>query len=101
MYIPKELNILGQKVTVSENSLNSEAYGQYAFGPKVITVDSSMCDDHSVNKQQILLHEVIHAVMHRVGLYMVIDSKLEEIICESVSKTITENFTLSKPKRTR
>lgn len=55
--------------------------------------------ENSISKEdwnEVTCHEAIHLLLYRVGLEQVIHSKINEIICETVSKFIVENY---DPKR--
>lgn len=44
-----------------------------------------------LRKRQVLIHELIHATLSEVGVYLD-NEKLEDVICESVATMIESNF---------
>lgn len=46
-----------------------------------------------------LLHEMIHAVIFRTGIFQALDHKSIETICENIATAILENFKLIKKNK--
>lgn len=97
------LNIFGKQVRVlKKKNLGEDAgtdhvlAGYYDPTNSVIAIDESLVGDEYYHT---LVHEIVHAVLHRTG---VIQSRLSmdvhEIICENIATALTENFKLTKKK---
>ena len=100
MKLPKSINILGQDLQVIEGPLD-RMYGCYDYIQKCIFIDTEVHKKWNEDIQATFIHEMIHAVSKRVGLNQSIDRDIEEIICESIANSITDNFILVpkvKPK---
>lgn len=93
----RHINVLGKKVKVVEKDLSQEHLcGKYTYEDCLIEIDISMNKEQKV---QTLLHEVIHATLHRAGVKQTsISHDTEEIICDQVAKVISENFNITYKK---
>ncbi len=61
---------------------------------KLIMVDADLVGDEYT---QTVLHELIHSVIHRVGIDQAnIGDGVEEILCESISVALVENFKINR-----
>ncbi len=91
----RTLKILGERIKVKYKDLNPENIcGRYSYDSKTIEVNSKL-DKHI--QDVTLIHEVIHATIHRAGINNAqLSADLEEIICDQVAKVIVENFTLKR-----
>lgn len=90
MKLPKRVLIFGQLVKVEKAKLDHHIDGLY--WPKgLIQISEQAKRDHV---PLVFIHELIHAVIARTSLHQVINGETEEIICDSIAKAITENFTL-------
>lgn len=89
-----ELVIFGQNIKVSykKNLINNGVAGSYNTSTKEIEIDKSL---KGKEFNQVLLHELIHAVFDRLGLINTnVSHELEEIICDNVATAISENAKL-------
>ena len=68
-------------------------FGYFDTENWTIHVDSNLSKEQTI---ETIIHEIGHAMMHRIYLAGVIDYNLSEIITEGFAKVITENFKLSK-----
>lgn len=92
--LPKRFIVFGQIVRVEFAKLDLSIGG--LCHPKGLIQINEELDESMV--QQVLLHEFVHAVFGRVSLYQAITPEVEELIAESISKALCENFHL-KPKK--
>ena len=88
-----KLNVFGLKVTVSaQPNLMSEHGCRGIYQPST----GKMIYDPTLKHKDLLqtvIHEVIHAVICRVGIEQArMSEDMEEIICESVSVALVENW---------
>lgn len=92
-----KFDILGQKIPVikEESLITGKGIAGYYDPSKVyISVDKSL---KGKDLTLTILHEVVHAVLLRVGLHCTaMHSDLHEIVCENVSNALYENKTLIK-----
>lgn len=87
-----KLNILGQEITVSRKKLENNLAGRYDPNASTIEICESLSAQDAVHT---LLHEIVHAALHRGGISQTsIHHDLHEIICEVVATAIAENFKL-------
>lgn len=91
----RTLKILGDKISVKYKDLNAENIcGKYSYDKKTIEINNKL--DKSI-QDITLIHELIHATIHRAGVNNAqLSADLEEIICDQVAKVITENFILKR-----
>ena len=94
MKLPKRLIVFGQIVKVEYAEMD-ESVGGLCHPDGLIQI-SNMLEKKHVD--QILIHELVHAIFGRVSLYQVISPSIEEIIAEAISKTICENFVIKAKK---
>ena len=92
--LPKRFVIFGQLVKVEFADLDLHIGG--LCHPNGLIQINKELDDSQV--LQVLLHEFIHAVIGRVSLYQAITPEIEEIIAETISKSLCENFILKSKK---
>lgn len=79
-------------VTLTKNlALHAGALGQYQYINKSIQLEA---EQHLEEMWKSLLHEAGHSLFDRIGLTQAVSKELEEIIVESYSKLIFENFAL-------
>ena len=87
------LNIFGIRVVVSpkKNLMNEHGCrGIYYPGSGKMIIDPLLVGK---DKLQCVLHETVHAVICRVGIDQTkMSSDLEEILCESISIALVENW---------
>jgi|JI8StandDraft_2_1071088.scaffolds.fasta_scaffold391081_2 hypothetical protein len=95
----KSVNIFGKHVPIVRTvnlAVDHNVLGQFHRDKFFIEIDNSLTGDELMLTQ---IHECIHALIQRAGLYQTgLSHELEEIIAEQVSIMLVENFTL-KPKR--
>lgn len=89
----KTLNILGRKTKVKFKNLDAEGIcGKFLFHEDIIEVNSKL--DKEI-KDITIVHELVHATLYRAGISNTkLNEEIEEIICDQIAKTITENFRL-------
>lgn len=92
--LPKRFNIFGQLVRVEYADLD-ESVGGLSHSHGLIQISKAL-EKSSV--KQVLLHEFIHSVIGRISLYQTITPEIEEIICETISKAMCENFIIKNKK---
>ena len=85
--------IYGQKILYKVKDLEKEnlnLYGYYDTNEKTIFINKKLKVD---DLKSTILHEEIHAIFDRIGLNQTAHtSDFQEIICESISKFICENY---------
>ena len=89
----KSFSVYGKIIPVKledDPSIDGQAMDGYFDANNLIIVINKKLSE----KQQklTLYHELIHALFYRVGISMVIDRALQEILCESISQFIDESF---------
>jgi Zn-dependent peptidase ImmA (M78 family) len=94
IYQLKKVNVFGQVYQVEQTLLKDNLAGLCDHQNKKICVDKNKSMNHT-NFNQVLLHELIHAVFFRIGLSQAVDCQAEEIIADSIATAIVENFDLS------
>lgn len=89
----KSITILGLKIKIIETDLTGTDYdGLYNGKTKTILIEKTLKGKY---KQQILLHEIMHALFDRAGIHQLkISSDAEEILCEQISLFLVEQFNL-------
>lgn len=102
MKLPKTLNILGIKYTVIEEDINLQNQ-EYVLGLCIpyqnnIYINSNLIEEIGHRPEQTLIHEIIHAVLHRNGITQKLSEPIEEVICESIANCIVDNFELKNKK---
>ena len=98
MKLPKSLNILGQDIALKQEDLDG-MYGCFDYINKTISINVTAHTLYKENVQATLIHEIIHAISKRVGLNQSISLAMEEVICESISNCLTDNFDLVIKKK--
>jgi hypothetical protein len=86
------LVVFGSRVPVSlvkNLALHAGALGQYQYLNKSIQLEAEQNNEEMCKS---LLHEAGHSLFDRIGLTQAVSKELEEIIVESYSKLIYENF---------
>ena len=89
----KFINIFGLKVQIKFVDLTGQDFdGLYNGETQTILIEKSLTGKH---RQQVLVHEVIHAALDRIGIHQLnISRDAEEIICEQLSVFLVEEFNL-------
>jgi len=88
----KPIMVFGEKIPVTILPIE-DAGGYYYPGEKRIEIDSNL-PDHDFYR--VLLHEIMHSALDRVSLSGTISSELEEVIVDTLSKVVVENFSLKQ-----
>ncbi len=93
----KSVAILGLKVPVKKQKDFADVEGNlglYCPIKRTITLDADL---KGVEKTEVLIHEMVHALFHRGGLFDAqLPGEVEEIIATQVAILITENFRLQR-----
>ena len=80
--------VFGEKIPVTILPLE-DAGGYFYPNERRIEIDSELSDK---DFYRILLHEIMHSALDRVSVSGNIPSELEEVIVDTLSKVISENF---------
>ena len=97
----KTFCVLGQNVSIeySDRPLMDES-GKYLAGYFDIKRNHIVIHNESEKEtMKTLIHELTHAIVYRSGLAQIITLEAQEILCESMSHFIYENFDLRRAKR--
>jgi hypothetical protein len=86
-------DIYGAKVKYKFVKLLPETMGEFHYDNNTIYIDHRI---KGIQLVSTILHEEIHAILHRVGAHQVLSPDIEEIICESISTWIAENYKLKQ-----
>jgi len=90
----KSVSVFGKKCPIKTTVMDNNFLGLFYYDDFRIEI-SDQCPDHKYD--EILVHEMIHAVFNRSSLNQCnISHDAQEIICDQVAKFITENFKLIK-----
>lgn len=95
--IPDIIEIYGKTYIIQlEEDLEKihESHGYHHEHESIIAIDKNLDTDTAM---QTLLHECFHAIFKRISINQGVDSQAEEIIVDSLSKWVVENFQV-KPK---
>lgn len=95
MKIPKFISVLGKRYSLSVVPLPFDTAGECDKRRCEIRV-SEFLEEEEFKKT--LLHEIIHATIHRVGLDQAVNLETEEMICENISTIFFELFKFSFKK---
>lgn len=91
------VKVFGKKVKIKfgENLVinGHPVFGYFDTDKWTIFIDKNQDEKHIADT---LLHEIGHALMHRLYFDGIIDPATIELIVESFAKVITENFKLQK-----
>jgi hypothetical protein len=90
-----KLNIFGKKYrVVKDKTMPDGQVGLCNNEDALILIDAELVDSEYM---RIVLHEMIHAIISRVGIdQSEMSHDVEEIICGAVSTSLVENFQLKK-----
>lgn len=97
MKLPKTVPIFGAHIKIIETKGLTDEYGRpldgmYCYKTKAIYIDKGLSSEE---KKQTLIHEMGHAMFHRVSIsYTNFNPDLEEIIVNSFGTMIEETFDL-------
>jgi hypothetical protein len=97
MKIPDSIFIRGQKwrIRVRKNLFKRDTcYGLTSCEDRLIELDDSL---RGLDIRRVLIHELIHAVLWESGATShttVIDPFLEEIICDAIAESFTQDMAL-------
>lgn len=96
MSLPKSVNVLGKKIKIShkipvkyKSEINKDNYLGLFFSELGQIWINDKCDDKTMNA--ILIHEICHAVLSRVGADLVISSEMNEVVCESMANFFSDH----------
>lgn len=95
---PFFINVFGMRIKVVYDHIRSiRTAGLWLTEKKVILIDSGLSKDY---QDQVLVHEIGHAVFSRVGIEQAkIHKDVEDIIVDNIATAITENFHLVPKKK--
>ncbi len=86
----KCIDIFGKTYKIEYKDLTGLPYqGQFKHHESIITVHNKL---KGYELQQTLMHELLHAVLDRLSLSDVIESRVEEILVDSIATFLCENF---------
>ena len=91
------LSIFGDSIFVTFkpvvlDSSGNEVSGSYCRKEKKIEI-SLEANKYKKDISEAFLHEFIHSVIHRLGLYNAeLSHDLEEILCDTIAVALSENF---------
>jgi Zn-dependent peptidase ImmA (M78 family) len=86
----KCINIFGKTYKIEYKDLTGMPYqGQFKHEDALIVIHSKLGD---YEKQQTLMHEMLHAVLDRLSISDVVDERIEEILVDSIATFLCENF---------
>lgn len=92
---PNKINVLGENIKiywVKKPIIDQHGRQLAGFFDSVNRKIVIHISDNEKENQATLIHEAIHSVMFVVGLNQVISSELSEVICESMTRFIENNF---------
>lgn len=85
-------DIYGKKIKYTFKDLSTHGEdGHFDSEKSEIAIHSGL---KGQKRTSTILHEEIHAILHRVGLTAGLNSIVEEQICESIAVWLSENYTL-------
>lgn len=84
------IEVFGRKIPILIADLSEkELDGAYSRERKTIVLHKDLAEEDIVITA---LHEIIHAILHRQALCQVIPEEIEELIAESISTWLDENY---------
>ena len=87
-----KVNVLGSIVDIEFCDLDTDKVdGLYLPSEKLIKIHKDL---EPPEAQLVILHEMIHALLDRIGAYSVIAEEIQEVICDVIPHMILENFLL-------
>ena len=97
----KKFCVLGQDVTIEYSSKPIvDDQGRYLAGFFDIKKNHIVIHTESEKEtMKTLIHELTHSIIYRSGVAQIITIEAQEILCESMSHFIYENFDLRRCKR--
>lgn len=91
--LPKSIDIFGRKIKIKRENLRASGrMGYYDDAAGMVVVCSTLTDKKEIEATYI--HELVHAVMFRLGYHQVVHGQAAELFCENMSAFIYENFDL-------
>ena len=90
----KSVLIFGKDIKIIPGDLRVKGLDGY-FDPQSLTIhiEKTLKGDE---KSHTLIHEMVHAVFHRVSINQTsLHPDVQEIICDSIATALTENFKIS------
>jgi hypothetical protein len=88
-----KLNIFGKEYRIAFGELQSNDVGTCNHITGEIILDRSKTTHDSI--EQVAFHEILHAIFDRIGARQFIEPQAEEMLCDSISKCLMDNFKLS------
>jgi hypothetical protein len=85
-----KLNILGKEYRITFGELQSDNLGICNHVTGEIILDRSKTTHDSM--EQVAFHEILHAIFDRIGARQFIEPQAEEMLCDSISKCLLDNF---------
>lgn len=91
------LKIFGWKIKVT-NSTQIDNVGEYSYKERSIKINPKY-NKTKKEKDITLVHELVHCVVHRLGLHNAsLSHDLEEILADNISVAINENANITWKK---
>ena len=87
--LPKSLKVFGINYKIKVVDLPYSMAGQCHRENHQIWISSTLEDKEIAST---CLHELFHAALHRVSVTQAITPELEEVIVDTLSNVLTENF---------
>lgn len=88
-----KLNIFGKEYRITFGELQSDNLGTCNHITGEIILDRSKTTHDSL--EQVAFHEILHAIFDRIGARQFIEAQAEEMLCDSISKCLLDNFKLN------
>jgi len=92
----KAIDVLGKQLHIDVVDSLTDEQGDKLHGlydPDLGLIKIRREDDRNF---QVIIHEVLHATFHRLGLRHTLDEQLEEVLCDTIATVIDENFKLER-----
>lgn len=95
----KSFNVFGVNVKVKYFDEHDDEHkllmGYCQKSPIEIYINKKLTNDE---KSSTLNHELIHAIMFRIGLDQIISPETQELLCESIGNFIHENYSFKRKR---
>lgn len=86
----KSIEIFGKTYKIEYRDLTEEHnFGYISHTHSMIIIDKNL---KGAERELTIMHEFLHGVLTRVGVSQPLSSELEEVIVESISTFLVENF---------
>lgn len=91
MKLPKHIDIFGRKIKIiRKNIRDTGRMGYYDDHRGEIVVCSTITESKDIESTWV--HELVHALMFRLGYHQVVHGQASELFCENFATFIYENF---------